>query len=153
PYQDWALWKVLKTGEISIKEVEIHCFDGTRKIVTSRVAPIQDASGQIVAIAAMMFDVTERRDLQSRLEQAITYRDDFLSMASHELKTPLTSLKLNLQLTKRILAKNTVDRCLSQLKLLEVLVDDLLDVSRIRSGRIRFHFEETDLAALVRSTV
>lgn len=82
------------------------------------------------------------------LMEALFYRDEFLSIASHELKTPLTSLKLQAQVFKRnakkentqVYSKEKVDRLVeqfdSQTSRLVKLVEDMLDISRIRSGKL-----------------
>ncbi len=97
------------------------------------------------------------------LESALKARDEFLSIASHELNTPLTSLRLQLQLGQRSLLASpaaspplerivkSFDISLRQTQRIADLVDDLLDVSRIQSGHLKYHFEPTDLAALLRS--
>jgi signal transduction histidine kinase len=100
--------------------------------------------------------------------RAIAGREEFISIASHELKTPLTPLKLNLQLLRRVSggpaplatdggARRDVDKLAAtaerQVERLEKLVADLLDVARSRSGRLTIHREPLDLAALVRETV
>lgn len=93
------------------------------------------------------------------LEEAIRARDDFLSIASHELKTPLTTLTLRLeQLVRRVRAGQPVDGnhvglALAQVDRLTALTNDLLDVSRIASGRLTIRKEPISLAALVREAV
>jgi len=97
--------------------------------------------------------------LQSR--QAVRLREDFLSVASHELHTPLTPLRLHLQTLQRALASSCdgesaarlmlkVDKALAQVKRLSLLVDDLLDVSRLTAGRLRLQWEQVDLVELTR---
>jgi signal transduction histidine kinase len=101
----------------------------------------------------------ERRARQAA-EEALRGRDEFLSVASHEFKTPLTALKLQVQGALRLLRQHpgppewtrrlgglerSVDR-------LATLVDTLLDVSRIRMGRLALAPEEVDLSALVQET-
>jgi signal transduction histidine kinase len=88
---------------------------------------------------------------------AVRLRDEFLSVASHELKTPLTSLRLQLALILRNLGEDsrgkvggrvsTVDRQVGRLK---ALVESLLDVSRIRTGGLTLELGEVDLAEVVR---
>ena len=84
-----------------------------------------------------------------KLMEVLFYRDEFLMMASHELKTPLTSLKLRAQSFKRQEQKNPsafysiekVDRLVEEMerqsKRLSKLIDVMLDVSRLRSGTLR----------------
>ncbi len=95
-------------------------------------------------------------------QKAIRTRDEFLSIASHELKTPITSLKLQLQMTRRSVKPDqgilpsaekiakVLDVSSIQVNRLTALVEDLLDVSRIQSGKLTYSFEDTDLSALVR---
>ena len=98
----------------------------------------------------------------SGAQDAVKLRDEFLSIASHELKTPLTSIMLQLQLGRRAVTEaggnplpvgritRTFDLCLHQMKRLVTLVDDLLDVSRIQSGRLGYQFEYVNLSELVK---
>jgi signal transduction histidine kinase len=86
---------------------------------------------------------------------AVQLRDDFLSVASHELKTPLTSLRLQLDLafqSIKAIPQPTLHNRLAvisrQLSRLSGLVESLLDVARISTGRLALHPEPTDLSAL-----
>ncbi|WP_224367147.1 hybrid sensor histidine kinase/response regulator [Hyalangium versicolor] len=99
--------------------------------------------------------------LQGRAQEAIRVRDDFLSVAAHELKTPLTALRLNLEralyLTNRnpseTLPKAAVEKSLSpavrQVERLQRLLDALLDVSRVTSHRLRLDVSAMDLVEVV----
>jgi signal transduction histidine kinase/CHASE3 domain sensor protein len=107
------------------------------------------------------------------LREANRQMDTFLSMASHELKTPLTTIKLHLQLAQRrvqglltqspasvaevIMVLEQMQEQFSrsglQVQRLDRLVNDLLDVSRIQAGRLEMHLEPVDLAQLVRERV
>jgi PAS domain S-box-containing protein len=103
--------------------------------------------------------------LAMRLQVALNSRDEFLSVASHELKTPLTSLKLQAQMRKRILNKPnfkgfSIDELTKmtndderQVERLNRLVDDMLDISRISSGKLSLSLEMVDLALLIRETL
>lgn len=94
-------------------------------------------------------------------QQAIEVRNDFLSIASHELNTPITSLKLQLQLTKKQLDMNvdgifpvdkftrSIDASVKQVDRLINLVQVLLDVSRIQSGKFNFSFENLQVSDVV----
>ncbi len=124
------------------------------------------AGGLVVAVAR---DITDRK--QAEIEREILYRqvvdalqerDEFLSLASHELRTPLTALKLQVQSLLRPpretegLAPATASRLAlvaRQVDRLDHLVDELLDVSRIRTGRLELTIEDVDLAAIVREVV
>ncbi|HEX4924897.1 MAG TPA: PAS domain S-box protein [Bdellovibrionales bacterium] len=98
--------------------------------------------------------------LYTQLEQAIKTRDEFLSIASHELKTPLTALKLQAQITTHGLAKGLASfttpqrlnefagQINAQVGRLNQLVDDMLDVSRIQSGKLAPKPETVELGEL-----
>ncbi|HEY0093432.1 MAG TPA: PAS domain-containing protein, partial [Archangium sp.] len=103
--------------------------------------------------------------LTQELQASVHARDEFLSLASHELKTPLTTLKLQAQLLQRGVEKNDTrllnkerlgqlaEQSIRQLVRLERLVDDMLDISRIRTGRLTLRPEHADFAGLVREVL
>lgn len=112
----------------------------------------------------MFVDITQRKKYESDLRKAIMARDEFLSIASHELKTPITSLKIQLQMSERTLKKVTppsVSEILSksnavalkQVDRLIKLVEDLLDVSKIEAGRLSLNLEETNLTTIVQELI
>lgn len=97
------------------------------------------------------------------MKKAVSTRDEFLSIASHELKTPITSLKLQIQMTKRKLLSGNKLLEENLVKSLEVqekqvtrltgLVEELLNVTRIQSGKFNYTFEEIDLGELINDIV
>lgn len=102
---------------------------------------------------------------RGELERAVRMRDDFMSIVSHEVRTPLNGLILETQLRKMHLAKgNTaafseerlramVERDERQINSLIRLIEDMLDVSRIRTGKLSIRPKAFDLAQLVRGLV
>ncbi|HYO52195.1 MEDS domain-containing protein [Archangium sp.] len=105
------------------------------------------------------------RGAERKLERAIQARDEFLSVASHELNTPLTSLKLQVQSLSRALARGDgaaltqhkvsgiIERTDRQLRRLSRLVSDLLDVSRIHANKLTLDLEQVELRELVEDVV
>jgi PAS domain S-box-containing protein len=98
-------------------------------------------------------DITERKELQER-------KDDFISMAAHELKTPLTSIKAYAQITEKALkderywdAVTYTTRMSAQIERLNLLIFDLLDVSRIEAGKLAFTLTAFDFDTFVKETV
>jgi PAS domain S-box-containing protein len=128
-------------------------------------APLLDLGGNAVGAIVTITDVTALKQAQKGLEVAVTIREEFLSIASHELRTPLTSLQLQLDSLCRTLkgdhdwqatirrAESSVDSAMGQVKRLTHLVDALLDVSRLRTGRFELRPEEFDLASVTRVMV
>jgi signal transduction histidine kinase len=98
---------------------------------------------------------------QLELEQAVRMRDDFMSIVAHEVRTPLNGLILETQLRKMHLARDNasaftldkmhamVNRDERQIKSLIRLIEDMLDVSRIRTGKLSIRPSRFDLVQLV----
>jgi signal transduction histidine kinase len=107
----------------------------------------------------------ERARLLQETRAAVRVRDEFLSVASHELKTPLTPLQLRLQALKAAAEKEPAkaipathvikiaEVAQRQVRRLADLVESLLDVSRLSTGRLQLHLTEVDLAAVAREMV
>ncbi|WP_164013213.1 PAS domain S-box protein [Pyxidicoccus trucidator] len=101
--------------------------------------------------------------LYREAQQAVRVREEFLQVASHELKTPLTPLSLKLQMLARAAETfprerfprlpGDVEMMLQQVKRLSSLMDELLDISRINAGRFSLTLEVMDLCSLVRDTM
>src|SRR5690606_33685898 len=93
--------------------------------------------------------------LHRSAQQALCARDEFLSIASHEIRGPITSLHLAVQMLRRGQVPAEAHAAMLELieresRRLSSLVDELLDVGRIRAGTLRFHFEDVDLGDVVR---
>jgi signal transduction histidine kinase len=116
------------------------------------------------ALGGLCAQALYRSKLYDEARVAIQVRDEFLSIASHELKTPLTPLKLQLQLMARKIKNepeklkegqlekmiNNADR---QMNRLAKLIDDLLDVSRISAGKLKLHLEVVNLQDIIRDVL
>lgn len=116
-------------------------------LVTSR--PVRDERGEVALVITIVHDITERMLVERR-------KDEFISMTSHELKTPITSLKGFTNILQRRLAKqgdtqglHYLARIDAQLDKLTNLISDLLDISRIQSGKLPLRTEPFDLDALI----
>jgi len=91
-------------------------------------------------------------------QQAVALRDEFISIASHELKTPLTSLKMYLQVTKKQLEDTgadvrNLDKMNTQVNKLTNLIEDLLNVSRFQSGMLAYNDSLFSLNELISEVV
>lgn len=99
------------------------------------------------------------RDVTTRVKLD-QLKDDFLSIASHELKTPLTTIKGYIQLLEKYLQKSNDEKALKYIRQSDTYVDkmnqmisDLLDISRIQSGRMQLNLEETQICSLIKRTI
>lgn len=145
--------------------------DGTEFPVEISLSPLKTERGTL-ALSAVR-DVSERRAAEERaqllireqaaraaLEDAVRMRDEFISIAAHELKTPITSLRGFAQLILGEIRKtggasaerlsHALTRIDSQSAKLSALVEQLLDVSRMQSGRLRLERAPVDLVSLAR---
>ncbi|GAC1348617.1 MAG: hypothetical protein NVSMB27_17070 [Ktedonobacteraceae bacterium] len=159
------------------------CRNGKDLVVHSRQVLVRNEGGQPTAILEINRDVTEQEQLlheqaeararELALRETARQMDAFLGIASHELKTPLTSIKGNLQLVKRYLARlqhqaatteehvtgmlatlqDLLDRAERQTSVQNRLVNDLIDVSRIQTNQLDLQLAPCDLVMIVREVV
>ncbi|HLL03085.1 MAG TPA: ATP-binding protein [Myxococcaceae bacterium] len=145
---------------------------GEERWIWERSAGVYAGDGTLRFIEGFATDITEQRvaeaereRLMVELREAVRLRDEFLSVASHELKTPLTPLSLRLQFMRQQMdaqpaqpgyerLNKHLDAASGQARRLTALVDSLLDATRITSGRLWLRREEdVNLAAIVRAVV
>ncbi|MES3039371.1 MAG: PAS domain-containing sensor histidine kinase [Bdellovibrionota bacterium] len=164
--------------------------DGTQFWANVVITRVNDGTGNLIGFTKVTRDLTERKIAQEKLQEvnealeqskvnlekrveerteelqkAVRARDEFVSVASHELKTPLTALRLQAQITQRninrgdfsIFTKERVTQFANQLDTqvdrLSHLVEDMLDISRIQVGKLTTSFEKTNLSNLVQGVV
>ncbi len=162
--------------------------DGTRFWANVVITAIRDKSGKLIGFSKVTRDLTERKaaeekieraykDLEQRVrdrtadlekakleaEKAVASRDEFFSIASHELRTPITSLKLKSQIAKRRIKtarmnsveqmEAYIDETEVQLERLVKLIEDMLDLTRVSTGRLPMEFEIESVSDATREAV
>ncbi|WP_437320246.1 sensor histidine kinase [Sorangium sp. So ce385] len=135
--------------------------------------PLRDAAGVPYAVGGISTDITERKKIEAErallledeqraraaAEAAVRMRDDFVSIASHELYTPIAGLKLAVQGLMREAttlpagAERLAAMAERQCRRLVRLIEDLLNVARIQAGKLELKLGEVDLRALSREVV
>jgi signal transduction histidine kinase len=122
--------------------------------------PSFNAQGQVDSVLVYTVDVTEQVRARQRIEELSQQKDEFLGIASHELKTPVTSIKAYAQLLERRFrqvgderAAELLHKMDTQLNKLTSLIGDLLDVTKIESGKLQLHFSSFDYNQLVKEIV
>jgi two-component system phosphate regulon sensor histidine kinase PhoR len=139
----------LKSGEVFEVENRYKKADGVYRWHLSRAIPLLDEDNNILFWVGTATDIEEQK-------RAMEKKDEFIGIASHELKTPITSLKGYLQLishkkdTMPDGVKQYIDKALISLSKLQRLIDDLLDVSKIQAGRLEYAMHTVDLTELVK---
>lgn len=147
--EDYPRLKALRGETVSDRYIIRRYDTGEDCQILNSAAPIRDSDGTITGAVVVVSDVTELYRLERQ-------KDEFLSIASHELKTPLTTLKILTQLTHKRLVKagaleaEQTQRMERAIGRMERLVSDLLDVSRIDSGKLALRPDHFDLVALCR---
>jgi PAS domain S-box-containing protein len=130
--------------------------DGQVAWLTERAHVNRDSRGKLV-ITGLIWDVTERKVLESSLQEADRRKDEFLATLAHELRNPLAPLRNGLQIA-RLTSKadspfqRTIEMMDRQLTHLVHLVDDLLDVGRISSGKIELRRDQITLSEILTSS-
>jgi PAS domain S-box-containing protein len=141
--------ELYETGSSGPYEKEYLHKSGRRIPVLIAVARIEQTDTSI----GFVLDISERKELDKR-------KDEFISMASHELKTPVTSLKGFLSILQRHLVVQKEEKLLhyitrmdAQVNKLTKLINDLLDLSKMQRGQLAYREEYFDMDALVQEVV
>jgi two-component system phosphate regulon sensor histidine kinase PhoR len=138
----------LQSGDIFELENRYKKADGSYRWHLNRAIPLRNDAGEIIFWVGTATDIEDQK-------REIEKKDEFIGIASHELKTPLTSLKGYLQLINyknEVLPpviKQYVDKAIIALNKLQRLVNDLLDVSKIQAGRLEYELTTINLTELV----
>lgn len=139
-----TIWDTAREGGQVRLEMPIFRRNGTTFDADLSVATLSgDAEGEVRGFVVVIRDVTAVKEVQRM-------KDDFVSNVTHELRTPITSMKLRYDLVRA--APQRIDYHLSVLEReterLSLIIDDLLTLSRIDQGRTAFNLQPTDISVL-----
>lgn len=151
PQQEHPVTISLKSGApVYDHEIGIQPLKGERFYISINAAPIKDEHGDTIAGIATFMDVTHRRKM-------IQKKDEFISVASHELKTPITSLKASLQMLNRVntdtnseLFHKLMTQANKSMTRVSTLIEDLLNASKFTGGQLHLNKTRVNLARLIR---
>ncbi|WP_437675264.1 PAS domain S-box protein [Sorangium sp. So ce131] len=171
PAAQTPLHRALRGEKVESVGCQVRRPDGSARVLSASASPLRRADGAPAGAVMNTRDETERLRLEQErerllrsLQEAVRVRDEFLSIASHELKTPLTALLLQVESLRRAIRLGRAPEGAAQLgpKLatihrsvfrLSALVNELLDVSRISARGLPLHAEDFDLVALLRESI
>ncbi len=142
-------------GELLCRRKDGLCFP-----LEVNASAVKDASGQAIALVAGHVDITQHKQAQEKMKEAVRIKSDFLSRVSHELRTPLTAIKegIGIVLDRSAgeinadqedflaTAKRNVDR-------LHRLINDVLDFSKLEARKAEFKMKENDLNSTIKEIV
>ncbi|MDB5882180.1 MAG: putative histidine kinase, hybrid [Ramlibacter sp.] len=120
--------------------------------------PVVDAQGQVVGVFAQGHDVTEQVRAVNSLKEADRRKDEFVATLAHELRNPLAPIRQAAMVAKSDKASDArrrwaLDIVERQVGHMALLLDDLLDVSRISRGKLDLRRETVDLSAVVEAAI
>jgi len=145
-------WKNCVEAGIAFEKVHRfkHSADGLYKWHHSRALPLKNEKDEVLAWFGISTDIDEQK-------RALEKKDEFISIASHELKTPVTSIKGYVQLLRFSFQKegnreavDLLTKADIQINKLTNLIGDLLDVKKIENGQLQYHPKPFDFNELVR---
>jgi two-component system CheB/CheR fusion protein len=150
PWDEHPVNIAMSTGQqVYDYEISVQPPDKERFYISINAAPLYDGQKNMIGGIGTFMDVTNRRMQQQQ-------KDDFISIASHELKTPITSLKAALQLLVRIkdrpdaqVIPNLIDQAHKSMQKVSSLVEELLNVSHMNDGQLQIHKEKFNLFELL----
>ncbi|GGA94147.1 ATP-binding response regulator [Puia dinghuensis] len=145
----WA--RTVAMGEALELEIRVRRIDSEQyRFHLLRAMPIREGE-TIVKWVGTFTDIEDQK-------QAVKRKDEFISIASHELKTPLTTIKAYMQLLDRSIStgnptKQYVERALAQVRKLDNLIVELLDLSKIESGKLKFNKKLFSFEAMLSNAI
>lgn len=145
------------TGQGGTADVIVERPDGSRVTLRVTASPVRTPDGQNMGAVSVLRDITEEQARQESLEELNRLKDDFLSVVSHELKTPLTTVVGYAHLLERQYAGRDEEsdfafrELLSEANRMVAIINTLLEISRIQSGGLlqTLDLDYVDLTRLV----
>jgi PAS domain S-box-containing protein len=148
----------VQSGTVWYREHRIRGMDGLYHPILAQGVPIRGETGDVTGWAGINLDISRLKRTEEALREADRRKDEFLATLAHELRNPLAPIRHAVKLLEsndideeqRQWARAVISR---QVHRMALLLDDLLDVSRITRGRLDLKVESVDLAALVGAAV
>lgn len=138
--------------------------DGTDRFISLTISPVKDGQGKIIGASKIARDISMRIQAEKqkelyiqRLHELNQYKDEFMVMASHELKTPLTVILANLQILEHMMKDDPfvsqLRKTIEKTQKMADLVSNLLDVSKVQSGKLDLNISSFDINEVISEIV
>lgn len=148
--------KALVDMRVSLKDIDVL----TRKTLSQSLIILSITVFFVLLLLINHFRFFEYAVLFRRLKEVDQMKDDFISIASHELKTPMAAIKGYLSMILEGVVgkiepktKEHIEKAFANVKRLDVLVNELLDVSRLEQGRTQFDMQPVDAATVISQVI
>ncbi|WCT13349.1 sensor histidine kinase [Mucilaginibacter jinjuensis] len=162
--EQYIISEVRKGNKVDHFETIRLAKDGRQIPISLSVSPIVDDKGTVIGASKIARDIStdlaikeENKRLFEEVKALNEKKDEFIGLASHELKTPLASISGYLQILNTMVteekARKFLGKARGQVKKLSALVADLLDVSKIEAGKLQFKSELVDLKKIAEETI
>lgn len=156
--EDQILAQVRRGERVDHLETQRLTKNGGSIAVSLTVSPVRDEQGQIIGASHIARDITEHKRLEHELFEINRHKDEFVAMLGHELRNPLAPIANGTLLLRRYIVQapdigRICDMFDRQIDTMRRLLDDLLDVSRLNHGTIRFRRQPLDLQPVIQSAV
>jgi len=168
PHDELPMFRVIVKGEtLQNFEVLLRHADNSERLLSINAVPLKDSDGTIYGGIGALRDVTKSRRRRHEIEEANRqlakqamellemnrHKDEFLSILSHELRTPLTPVLGWVHFMRKVVSDkslieglNTIDRNVQA----EIrLINDLLDLTRIKSGKLALNFQQVGIKHVI----
>jgi PAS domain S-box-containing protein len=132
--------------------------DGTRLDVSIAVSPIEDSRGRIIGASKITRDITQSKRTEAALRETDRRKDEFLATLAHELRNPLAPIRQAALISKaegstEAQKRWSHDVISRQVHNMSLLLDDLLDISRITRGTLELRLEVTDVSDVIEAAI
>ncbi|NVJ91836.1 MAG: PAS domain S-box protein [Methylocystaceae bacterium] len=157
-YQD--MWTTINSGKIWSGTLQNARKNGEVYWVRLKIAPVTNEQGLITNFVGIETDISEFIEAKEKAERANKAKSEFLSSMSHELRTPLNAINgfaQLLEMDRQTVLTPKQSGHIEQIKnagahLLE-LIDEILDLARVESGKMAFHFEDVDTRVMLKECI
>jgi PAS domain S-box-containing protein len=152
------LSRIVKGQRIEHFETVRVAKDGRRLDVSLTISPVLNREGRVIGVSKSARDISDRKHVEELLRAADRRKDEFLAMLGHELRNPLAPIRNVAEVLRRTAGGNPAQEPLlamleRQVQQMTRLLDDLLDVSRISQGKIKFQHEVIDFQTAITRAV